>query len=276
MAQKLAYKIDPGTQVRLKEYPTDSTGGLKKGEAEEQLAPLLEELNDLQYLMWGAQTHALLVIIQGRDAAGKDGLINHVFSAINPQGLAITSFKVPTPPEAAHDFLWRVHRAAPEKGMIGIYNRSHYEEVLVVRVHKLASAEHIESAYGLINDYERLLTTTNTIVVKFYLHLSKDEQRERLRDREKEVSKAWKLNPGDWAERALWDDYTAAYEDALSRCSPDHAPWYVIPSDHKWAIHLGVAQVVAATLRPYRQGWLDKLTAVQQKMLAELATVKKD
>ena len=276
MADQLAYKIEPGSEVRLKDYPTNATGGLEKDEAARQLGPLREELNDLQYLMWGAQTHALLVIIQGRDAAGKDGLINDVFSAINPQGLAITSFKVPTPPEAAHDFLWRVHRAAPEKGIVGIYNRSHYEEVLVVRVHKLAPPEHIEAAYGLINDYEHLLTTTNTIVVKFYLHLSKDEQRERLLAREEEPRKAWKLNPGDWAERALWDDYTAAYEAALSRCSPAHAPWYVIPADRKWAIHLGVAQVVADTLRPYRQGWLAKLTALQQKMLGELATVAKD
>jgi PPK2 family polyphosphate:nucleotide phosphotransferase len=276
MANKLAYKIDPGTEVRLKDYPTDGTDGLDKDEAEQRLAPLLDELRDLQYLMWGAQSHAALAVLQGRDAAGKDGLINSVFAAINPQGLAITSFKVPTPNEAAHDFLWRVHAGAPGKGLVGIYNRSHYEEVLVVRVHKLAPPEHIEAAYDLINNYEHLLTTTNTIVVKFYLHLSKDEQRQRLLAREEEPSKAWKLNPGDWAERALWDDYTAAYETALSRCSTAEAPWYIIPSDHKWAIHLGVAQVLADTLRPYRAVWLAKLTALQQKMLGELANVKKD
>ncbi len=275
MAQKLAYKIDPDSKVRLKDYPTDGNGGLQKDDAPQQLAPLLAELTELQYLMWGAQTHALLVIIQGRDAAGKDGLINNVLSAINPQGLQIASFKVPTAQEAAHDFLWRVHAAAPPRGIIGVYNRSHYEEVLVVRVHKLAPAEHIEAAYGLINDYEHLLTTTNTIVVKFYLHLSKDEQKDRLLAREKDPSKAWKLNPGDWAERTFWDEYTAAYEEALSRCSPAHAPWYVLPADRKWASHLGMAQVLADTLRPYRDGWLSKLTALQQKMLAELAKVDK-
>lgn len=275
MSQKLTYKIDPGSKVHLKDYPTEATGGLQKDEAPQQLAPLLAELTELQALMWGAQTHALLVVIQGRDAAGKDGLINSVFSAINPQGLQITSFKVPTAQEAAHDFLWRVHAGAPPRGIIGVYNRSHYEEVLVVRVHNLAPAEHIEAAYGLINDYEHLLTTTNTLVVKFYLHLSQDEQKQRLLAREKDPSKAWKLNPGDWAERAFWDDYTAAYEEALSRCSPDHAPWYVVPADRKWASHLGVAQVLADTLRPYRDGWLTKLTALQQKMLGELAKVDK-
>ncbi len=275
MAHKLTYKIDPDSKVRLKDYPTDANGGLQKDDAPQQLAPLLAELTELQALMWGAQTHAMLVVIQGRDAAGKDGLINSVLSAINPQGLEITSFKVPTAPEAAHDFLWRVHAAAPPRGIIGVYNRSHYEEVLVVRVHKLAPPEHIEAAYGLINDYEHLLTAANTIVVKFYLHLSKDEQKQRLLAREKDATKAWKLNPGDWAERALWDDYTAAYEEALSRCSPAHAPWYVVPADRKWASHLGVAQVLADTLRPYRKDWLAKLAALQQKMLGELAKVDK-
>ena len=271
---RLAYKIAPDTRVQLADYPTDATGGLDKEHGLQQIAPLLEELNTLQSLMWGAQTHALLVVLQGRDAAGKDGLINHVFSQINPQGLQTTAFKPPTAAEAAHDFLWRIHVAAPAKGIVRVYNRSH--EVLVVRVHHLAPPAHVEAAYGLINDYERLLTTTGTLVVKCYLHLSKGEQKKRLLAREGDVSKAWKLNPGDWAERPLWDAYTAAYEAALARCSPAAAPWYVIPADHKWATHLGLARVLVETLRPYRQGWVDRLTALQEERLAALAKVEKE
>jgi PPK2 family polyphosphate:nucleotide phosphotransferase len=275
MADPLAHKIPPRTRVHLRDYPTDGDGGLDKKEGEAQLAPLLEELEELQELMWGAQTHALLAVLQGRDAAGKDGVINHVLNAIDPQGLQVTAFKAPSEEEADHDFLWRIHSAVPRKGVVGVFNRSQYEQVLVVRVHELAPPAQIEAAYEQINHFERLLTETGTVVVKFYLHLSRDEQRERLLAREKEVGKAWKLNLGDWAERPYWDAYTHAYEDALSRCSTDDAPWYVIPVDRKWAAHLAVAQVLVDTLRPYRQGWVDKLTALQKKMLTELAKVDK-
>lgn len=276
MAKPLTYKIDPNTQVRLSDYPTDATGGLDKDQAEQEMAPLLEELNELQYLMWGAQTHALLAVVQGLDGSGKDGILNHVFSAIDPPGLKVASFKVPTPEERAHDFLWRIHAAAPGRGIVGVYNRSHYEEVLVVRVEQLASAAHLEAAYGLINDYERLLTTTGTLIAKFYLHLSKEEQKQRLLDREKEISKAWKLNPADWETRRQWEAYIEAYEIALSRCSPDHAPWYVVPADRKWAARLGIARALVETLRPHRQGWIDKLTAMQHEKLEELAKVEKE
>ena len=268
MADKLAYRIDPGSKVDLRDYPTDATGGMDKPRAEQELATLGPELQELQAIMWGDGTHALLMVVQGRDAAGKDGIISHVLTAINPQGLDITSFKVPSEDEAAHDFLWR-------KGIIGVFNRSHYEQVLVVRVHKLAPDATIEASYDQINAFERLLTDTGTLVVKFYLHLSRDEQRARLLAREQDVTKAWKLNPGDWAERELWDAYTDAYEVALSRCSTDTAPWYVIPSDHKWATHLGVARVLAETLRPFREGWLSRLQALQTKMLGELKDVDK-
>jgi PPK2 family polyphosphate:nucleotide phosphotransferase len=275
MAEPLAHKIPPHTRVHLSDYPTDGDGGLEKKEGEAQLEPLLQELEELQELMWGAQTHALLAVLQGRDAAGKDGIINHVFNAIDPQGLQVTAFKAPSEEEADHDFLWRIHSAVPRKGVVGVFNRSQYEQVLVVRVHDLAPPAEIDAAYDEINHFEHLLTTTGTLVVKFYLHLSRDEQRERLLAREKEVGKAWKLNPGDWAERPYWDAYTQAYEDALSRCSTEYAPWYVIPADRKWAAHLAVAQVLVDTLRPYRQGWVDKLTALQKKMLTELAKVDK-
>ncbi len=275
MPKSLARKIDPDHRISLADYPTDGDGGRNRAESEAQLAPLLAELGELQALMWGARTHALLIVLQGRDAAGKDSLINHVISAINPQGVQITDFKVPTPDEAAHDFLWRIHKAAPAKGIIGVYNRSHYEQMLVVRVHKLAPPAQIEAAYDQINAYEQLLTATGTVVVKCYLHLGKEEQRKRLLARETDITKAWKLNLGDWAERPFWDDYSAAYEDALRRCSPAHAPWYVIPADHKWAAHLALAQVLVETLRPYRQGWVDKLTALQTTMLTALSKVDK-
>jgi PPK2 family polyphosphate:nucleotide phosphotransferase len=275
MAHDLAIKIAPGSPVDLSAIPTDATGGLDKKEADKQLKELLDELHDLQELMYGAQTRALLAVLQGRDASGKDGVINHVFGAINPQGLQVTSFKVPTAEEAAHDFLWRIHRAAPSRGIVGVFNRSQYEQVLVVRVHQLAPAAQIEAAYDQINQFERLLTETGTIMVKFYLHISKDEQRKQLLGREQEVGKAWKLNPGDWAERRHWDDYTAAYEAALSRCSTDYAPWYVLPGDHKWAARLAVAQVLVDALRPHRQGWVDQLSHVQEKMLADLAQIEK-
>lgn len=275
MADPLAQKVAPGTDVDLADYPSDARGGLDKEKVRKLIAPLLAELNELQALMWGAGSNALLVVLQGRDAAGKDGLINHVLNAVNPQGLSITDFKVPSAEEASHDFLWRIHKAAPARGIVGVYNRSQYEQVLVVRVHKLAPTEQIEAAYGEINDYERLLTETGTFVAKFFLHLGKDEQRQRLLAREKDVSKAWKLNPGDWAERAYWDDYTAAYEAALSRCSTEAAPWYILPADHKWAAQLALAEALTATLRPYRQGWLDKLTELQKKMLDELNRIEK-
>jgi PPK2 family polyphosphate:nucleotide phosphotransferase len=275
MAHSLARKLSPGKAVHLNDYATDEDGGLNKEQGQAALVPLLEELHDLQELMWGAQTHALLVVLQGRDAAGKDGIMNHVISAINPQGVLTTAFKVPTEDEAAHDFLWRVHKATPAKGVVGVYNRSHYEQVLVVRVHKFAPHDQIEAAYDQINAYEQLLADTGTIVVKCYLHLSEKEQRERLLARETDVTKSWKLNPGDWAERPFWDDYTRAYEDALRRCNTPSTPWYIIPADRKWAAHLAVAQVLVETLRPYRQGWLDDLAALQKKMVGELAAVEK-
>ena len=274
--EPLAIKIAPATRVHLADLPTAGTGGLDKDDGAQALAPLCEELNELQALMWGAGTHALLCVLQGRDASGKDGVINHVLNAVNPQGLAITSFKVPTPPEAARDFLWRVHAAVPPKGVLGVFNRSHYEQVLVVRVHNLAPPAQIEAAYEQINDFERLLTSTGTLVVKFHLHISKQEQAERLREREEELTKAWKLNPDDWAERQYWDAYTDAYDAALTRCSPANAPWYVVPADHKWAAHLAVARVLRDTLRPYRDTWRAALKAVQETQLAALAKVARD
>jgi PPK2 family polyphosphate:nucleotide phosphotransferase len=275
MTELLAQRIAPGAAVRLDESATDATGGLDKDAGAEQLAALGAELRELQELMWGAQSHAMLAVLQGRDAAGKDGVINYVFGAINPQGLDVTAFKEPTEEEAAHDFLWRIHAAAPRKGVVGVANRSQYEQVLVVRVHHLAPADQIEAAYDQINHYERLLTATGTIIVKCYLHLGRDEQRKRLLARETDAVKAWKLNPGDWAERAYWDAYTEAYEKALSRCSPEYAPWFVVPADHKWAARLAVAQVVVAALRPYRAGWEAQMQALQKKMLAELQDVER-
>jgi len=271
----LAIRVPPGTKVRLRDHNPADTGGMERAEAERRTAQMADEFAEVQELLYGAAQQSVLIVLQGMDTSGKDGTSRHVLTGVNPQGVDVTSFKAPGPEELAHDFLWRIHKAAPARGIVGVYNRSQYEQVLVVRVHKLAPTEQIEAAYGQINDYERLLTETGTILAKFFLHLSKDEQRRRLLAREKDVSKAWKLNPGDWAERAYWDEYTAAYEAALSRCSTEAAPWYILPADHKWAAQLALAQALTATLRPYRQGWLDKLTELQKKMLDELSQIEK-
>lgn len=174
--------------------------------------------------MYAAQTHSVLIVLQGLDTSGKDGTIAHVMSDMNPQGCAVASFKVPTPDEAAHDFLWRIHKQTPPKGMMTIFNRSHYEDVLITRVHKLVPDDVVRTRYGQIKDFEKLLTDENTIVLKFFLHLSKDQQKARLEAREQDPEKAWKLSAADWKERGFWDDYTTAYEDALGATSAPHAP----------------------------------------------------
>jgi PPK2 family polyphosphate:nucleotide phosphotransferase len=232
------------------------------------------ELSDLQELCYAAATEALLVVLQGMDTSGKDGTIRSVFDVVNPQGVTVASFKVPTPLELAHDFLWRIHQQTPAKGMFAIFNRSHYESVLVERVKELVPEAVWSQRYQQINDFERLLTASNTIVVKFFLYISKEEQKERLLRREAEPEKAWKLSAGDWIERRSWDAYLAAYQDVLNRCATPNAPWYVVPADRKWYRDLVVAEALVATLRPYRQGWLDRLAVVGEEARAELEAVR--
>jgi PPK2 family polyphosphate:nucleotide phosphotransferase len=199
--------------------------------------------------MYAEDSRSLLVVLQGRDAAGKDGTIRHVFGPMNPQGTRVTSFKIPSREEAAHDFLWRCHKVAPKRGTVGIFNRSHYEEVLVVRVHSLVPENVWSKNYDHINAFERLLADNRTLVLKFFLHIDRNEQLERFKKRIDNPRKNWKISEADYSERPHWDAYTEAYEEALSRCSTDIAPWFVIPANRKWVRDLVIADIVAEAMR---------------------------
>ncbi|HEU0115139.1 MAG TPA: PPK2 family polyphosphate kinase, partial [Thermomicrobiales bacterium] len=216
----------------------------------------------------------LLVVLQGMDTSGKDGAIRHVFASMDPQGVRVASFKQPTPLERAHDFLWRVHQQVPEHGMAVVFNRSHYEAVIVERVKEIVPPRVWERRYAQINGFEDLLLDSGTILVKCYLHISRDEQAERLRARERDIEKAWKLDPGDWQERARWDAYMAAYDDALTRCATPRAPWFIVPADQKWFRDLAVAQAVADALRPHRDAWLAALRARSEREIAAIDALR--
>ncbi len=241
--------VKPGHKVRLKDHDPDYTAGFKhKDAAEEAVAKNVARLAELQYLLYAEGKRALLVVFQAMDAGGKDGVVRHVMSGCNPQSCRVTSFKVPSAEEQSHDFLWRIHKALPAKGEIGIFNRSHYEDVLVVRVHNLAPKSVWSERYHLINEFEEVLARNNISILKFFLHISKEEQRERLQDRLDDPNKNWKITPADAEERRHWDDYVEAYEDALSRCSTKRAPWFIIPSNHKWFRNLAVSQIIVEAL----------------------------
>lgn len=254
-----AHRVDGDRRIKLKDYDPEDHGGLKRENAEKKTLELVEELSELQELLYAARQQSLLIILQGRDTSGKDGTIRHVGGAFNAQSCSVASFKVPSEEELAHDFLWRIHVQTPPIGQIRIFNRSHYEDVLVVRVHKLVPDEVWQPRYEHINSFERLLGDSATIVLKFYLHISKDEQEERLLEREKDPAKSWKLSVGDWSEREYWDDYTSAYEDAINQCSTKRAPWFIVPADKKWFRNLAVAEALRDTLKPFRGMWLEKL-----------------
>jgi PPK2 family polyphosphate:nucleotide phosphotransferase len=243
--------------------------------AKRELEALGEELFDLQDLLWGARMNSVLIVLQGRDTAGKDGTIKHVAGYLNPRGVHVSSFGVPSEEEREHDFLWRIHRHTPRKGELAIFNRSHYEDVLVVRVHGLAPEALWKERYGHIRDFEEMLAEHGTIILKYFLHISREEQEQRLVAREQEPRKAWKINAGDWEDREHWDDYTRAYEEALSRTSTKKAPWTVVPSDSKWYRNLVVARSLVEALRPYRQAWQDRLDEVGVRKKAELAAWRK-
>lgn len=241
-------RVAPDSKVRLADYDPADFHGWEKEHAQSETKLQLDRLEDLQDRLWAEEKHAVLVILQGIDASGKDGAIRRVMSAFNPQGCRVSSFKVPTKEEAAHDFLWRVHRQVPRKGEIGVFNRSHYEEVLVVRVHKLVPTPVWAARYALINEFEKLLVQTGTTLVKFFLHISRDEQRERLQERYDTPRKRWKFSLGDLEERALWEDYMSAYVDALSKTSTTNSPWYVIPANRNWFRDLAISTILAETI----------------------------
>jgi PPK2 family polyphosphate:nucleotide phosphotransferase len=249
MDYRKKFVVEPGSKVRLDQTDPSYTGKhTGEHEARETIQHDLDRLTDLQYRLYAEQARSVLIVLQALDAGGKDGTVRHVFGALNPQGADVHAFKAPTPEEAAHDFLWRVHKVTPAHGHIGIFNRSHYEDVLVVRVHDLVPKDVWSKRYDRIVEFEKNLAQGGTHVIKFFLHISKDEQLRRLRARLDDPRKQWKVAESDFVERAFWDDYQKAYEDALERCSTKRAPWYVIPADHKWFRNLAVARIVADTL----------------------------
>lgn len=247
-------RVKPGSRVRLGEIDADATPGLRGGgqaartRAERELPEHVGAIASLQERLYAENTRSVLVVLQGMDTSGKDGVIRHVFSGVNPQGCHVTSFKKPSERELDKDFLWRIHDAVPAKGEIGVFNRAHYEDVLIVRVHDMVPERVWSARYAMINDFERYLAGNGVTIVKFFLHISKDEQLERLRARLENPEKHWKFNPGDVAERKRWDDYQRAYEDAISKCSTDEAPWHIVPADRKWYRNWAVASVLRETL----------------------------
>jgi len=272
--QRYAHRLEPGERVALDQYDPANTAGLEKDEAKALLQELDTELAELQELLYAAGQQSVLLLLQGMDTSGKDGTIKRVLKEINPAGCQVVGFKQPTEDDLAHDFLWRVHPKVPRRGYLGVFNRSHYEDVLVVRVHELAAEKVWRARYWQINDFERLLADTGTILIKCFLHISKDEQKERLLAREEDVTKAWKLSPSDWVERRSWDAYVAAYEEALHECGTPWAPWHIIPADKKWFRNVAVAQLLVETLRPYKEGWLAHLDAVGQEQRAAIEQVR--
>lgn len=243
------FGVKPGSKVNLKKIDASFKDQHEsRKHAGSEMDSYIDKMRDLQYLMYAEGKRSLLICLQGRDAAGKDGTINHVLSAMNPQGCTVTGFKVPSSEEAAHDFLWRYHKAAPARGQVAIFNRSHYEDVLITRVHNLVPKEIWSSRYEQINDFEKMLYKNGTHILKFYLHIDPEEQLKRFKKRLDDPDRHWKISDGDYTERPFWDAYTEAFEEALSRCSTKHAPWFIIPSNHKWFRNLAISRIVSETM----------------------------
>ncbi|WP_348267037.1 polyphosphate kinase 2 family protein [Edaphobacter paludis] len=250
MKLKSPYLVKPHAAVRLSRLPTTETGDF---ETEESAAAVLvkhrSQLNTLQEVFYASEQKALLIVLEGMDTAGKDGTIRHIFSGVNPQGCDVTAFKVPTPLEARHDFLWRAHNAVPPRGMIGIFNRSHYEDVLSPRVHKVISGKVARKRLDNINGFEDMLSDNGVVILKFFLHISHGEQTNRLKARIDTPDKHWKLSEADFHERRFWSSYENAYDDILSATSRKHAPWFVIPSDHKWYRNVAISQIIVDAMQ---------------------------
>ena len=249
MNYKKKFIVDSGSRVRLDEIDPNDTGKIADDpDAKAAIAHDLERIEHLQYRLYAENRRSLLIVLQAPDAGGKDGTVRHVFGALNPQGATVQAFKVPTPEEAAHDFLWRAHKAAPAHGNIAIFNRSHYEDILVPRVHHIVDKDVLSKRYDRINEFEKNLAAAGTYILKFYLHISKDEQLRRFEQRIDDPQKQWKISEADYAERQYWDDYAKAYQDIFEECSKERAPWFIVPANHKWFRNLVVARIVADTL----------------------------
>lgn len=238
----------PRSRVRLEDYDPAYCGNYDKKRAEKELGQLQRKMRQLQEKLYAQGEKSLLIVLQAMDAGGKDGTIRRVFEGVNPQGVQVTSFKAPTAEELAHDFLWRIHQHTPSKGYIGIFNRSHYEDVLIVRVNNLVPKDVWQGRFDHINHFERILVDGGTQILKFFLHISKDEQKERLQERLDVPSKNWKFSIGDLPVRAKWDDYMAAYEDVLTKCNTDYAPWHIVPANRKWYRNLVVTRAIVDTM----------------------------
>ena len=254
-----ALRFDGSQPIDLSEISTLGEPKADRGDGEKELVDLVQQIGKLQSLLYAADTNAVLIVLQGMDTSGKDGVIRTVLDDVDAQGVHVWAFKVPTAEEKAHDFLWRHQLHTPATSIISVFNRSYYEAVLVEKVKGIASEAVVESRYPHINDFELLLTQSRTIVLKFFLYISKEEQAARLLARQRDITKSWKLSLGDWQERQSWDEYIEAYQAALAATATEYAPWYVVPSDRKWYRNLAVAQVIAETLEPYREQWLTDL-----------------
>lgn len=255
MAHREKYIVEPGKHHSLKSVDPDHKGHKSAGAAKEETENNREKLAELQALFWAEKKHSLLIVLQAMDAGGKDGTVTHVFRALNPQGTSVTGFKVPTAEESAHDFLWRIHPHAPAKGYIAIFNRSHYEDVLVTRVHGLIGKAEWKERYRQIRHFEQFLADNGTTILKFFLHISPEEQLERFAARLEDPQRNWKISESDYAERPHWDHYMEAYEDAISAASTASAPWYVIPSNHKWYRNLAVSRIIVETLEELKMSY---------------------
>lgn len=264
-----AHVIDGRRPVRLGEIDPSADGGLTQAEAEERLAALQGELRELQELLFAAETHGVLVVLQGMDASGKDVTIQHVFATATAEAIRVKHFKKMTPLEAGHDFLWRAHEAAPAHGELVIFDRSYYEQVLLPQVQGEATPEETREKCEDVVAFERILRHGGTVIVKVFLHVSEAEQERRLAEREANDGSAWKISANDWLARQSWGAYMAAYEETLNRTATPEAPWHVVPADHEWFHNLAVAEALVTTLRPYREDWLAARTRIGQEKRAE-------
>ena len=260
------YRVKPGQKVKLDEWDPNEKSLFdgNKEQAEQICAELNKRLEALQELLYAEHKHKLLIVVQAMDTGGKDGVIQHVFEGVNPQGVKVTAFKVPTPQDLAHDYLWRIHPHTPGAGEIAIFNRSHYEDVLIVRVHKLAPEEVWKRRYDHINAFEKILADEGTTILKFYLHIDKDEQKKRLQARLNTPTKIWKFAKADLEERKLWPDYMDAYENVLNKTSTDYAPWYIVPANHKWYRDLVVSHAIINALETLKMSYPAPETGLDQ------------
>jgi PPK2 family polyphosphate:nucleotide phosphotransferase len=270
------FKVAHESKVKLRKIDPSFTDGHECQEsAAEEIEHYHKKLRELQDLLCSERRHSILICLQALDTGGKDGTINHVLGAMNPQGCRVASFKQPSAEEAAHDFLWRAHKVAPARGEVVIFNRSHYEDVLVVRVHNLAPKKVWSERYKLINDFEKELVQHDTHILKFYLHISKDEQLQRFKDRLDDPAKRWKISEADYKEREYWDDYMEAYEDALSKCSTHRAPWFIIPANHKWFRNLAIARIVVEQMESLKMKYPSPTVDLEQIRKEYHAAAKK-